>query len=129
MDRYRNSMTEADLQDALAHLMQLYGYSVVHWRPGRRKQGGWVVPITYDGKGWPDLVGFHPATGTIIAIECKSVTGRVTPEQTDWLETMAACGIRTFVAKPSNYHDIAETIETLASGSPSQLSFETGLGP
>jgi hypothetical protein len=125
-DRYRNSMTEADLQEALAHLMQLFGFFVVHWRPGRHKSGGWSVPVTYNGKGWPDLVGFHPSTGTIIAIECKSTTGRVTSEQTGWLQTMAACGVHTVVARPSNYHDIAETIQTFATGGPEQLTFEHG---
>ena len=83
--------------------------------------------MTYNGRGWPDLVGFHPATGTSVAIECKSATGRVNSEPTRWLQTMAACGVHTVVARPSNYHDVAETIQTFATGGPEQLTFENSL--
>jgi hypothetical protein len=119
---YLASMSEAELQDDLADLMRVVGYRVVHWRPGRRGTNEWSVPVTYDGKGWPDLVGFHTRTGVIVAVDCKSARGRATSEQTDWLRTMSACGVHVFLARPSNYHEVAETLETLASNAPTHIN-------
>ena len=48
-----------------------------------------------------------------MAIECKSRRGRVTVEQSDWLDTLAAAGVDVLVARPENYD---ETITTITSG-------------
>ena len=49
-----------------------------------------------------------------MAIECKSRRGRLTVEQSDWLDTLAPAGVDVVVARPGNYD---ETIATITSGS------------
>lgn len=89
--------------------MRYLGYRIVHWRPGRAKANSWAVPVTYDGKGWPDLVGFHAPSGTIVAIERKSARGHVTPEQTDWLvEPHEHSNSGESLGTQTEYHVIAE---------------------
>ena len=66
----------------------------------------------YNGKGWPGLFLTHPDRG-VMAIECKSARGRLTLEQSDWLDTVAAAGVDVVVARPGNYD---ETLETITSG-------------
>jgi hypothetical protein len=68
--------------------------------------------VQYDGKGWPDLFMAHPDRG-VMAIECKSARGRLTVEQSDWLDTLNRAGVPVAVARPGNYD---ETIETLTTG-------------
>jgi hypothetical protein len=48
-----------------------------------------------------------------MAIECRSRRGRLTLEQSDWLDTLAAAGVDVVVARPGNYD---ETITTITSG-------------
>ena len=43
-------------------------------------------------RGWPDLVLPLPPPLHGLAIEMKSTTGRVSEEQTGWLEHLAECG-------------------------------------
>ena len=105
-------MTEAELQDGIATAAQYAGWKVMHVRRDRTNDAGWRTPVQYDGKGWPDPFLAHPERG-VMAIECKSRRGRLTLEQSDWLDTLAAAGVDVVVARPGNYD---ETIATITSG-------------
>jgi hypothetical protein len=49
--------------------------------------------------GGADIIGIHPGSGRMIAIEVKSATGRATPEQVRFIETVRACGGISGVAR------------------------------
>lgn len=106
--RYNDTMTEAELQDGIATAAQYAGWKVMHVRPART-ESGWRTAVQYDGKGWPDLFLAHPDRG-VMAIECKSRRGRLTLEQSDWLDTLAAAGVPVVVASPGNYDETITTI-------------------
>lgn len=67
----------------------------VHW-------GRSVLP------GWPDLALFRPPRK--IAWECKSETGKATPEQKEMLVILAACGFEIGVIRPSDMQRIEELL-------------------
>ncbi len=56
---------------------------------GTHKGKGWFV--RFGTAGWPDLVGILPG-GRFIGIECKSDTGRQTPEQASVAQSIADSG-------------------------------------
>jgi hypothetical protein len=89
-----NVIAEKDLQQAVIETGRLFGWRVAHFRPARTNRG-WVTPVAADGKGFPDLVLVNDRTGRLIFAELKSLTGRVTVEQQQWLDGLrmvaAAC--------------------------------------
>lgn len=50
-------------------------------------------------KGFPDLFGFRHSDGRIFFIEVKTKTGRVSPEQKNFIEQMRRCGAIAGVAR------------------------------
>jgi hypothetical protein len=88
---HENEFTEQVLELAL-----LYGYKRAHFRPARTKDG-WRTAVSGDGKGFPDLLLVRKRDGRKIAAELKVGKNKPTPEQLDWLETLAACGFETFL--------------------------------
>ena len=98
---------EAGYQDAIAAAARLLGWRAVHFRPARTANG-WRTPGQYDAVGWPDLILARPPR--IVAIEVKRQGGKLTPEQSQWLADLAACGIETHVAEPSDFDAIASIL-------------------
>jgi hypothetical protein len=86
--------------------------------------GGWLRYHTFDSRrsapGFPDLI---LARGTeLLAVELKSSTGRVGPEQRDWLEALDRCGIETAVIRP---RDADELVARLVSRTPQVIPAES----
>ena len=102
--------SEADFQKTLIDLLHCYGYRVAHFRPAKTDKG-WRTPVSADGSGWPDLFVVHPDSGNAFAVECKSDTGKLSPEQENWIEWLRACGIRTFVWMPKMWPEIGEIVK------------------
>ncbi len=106
----RGTQSEASFQRAVETLAAARGWvrlvlpsytlrcpqgHAVHW-------GRSVLP------GWPDLALFRPPRK--IAWECKSETGKATPEQREMLVTLAACGFEAGVIRPSDMPRIEELL-------------------
>ena len=51
----------------------------------------------------------HPDRG-VMAIECKSRRGRLTLEQSDWLDTLNAAGVSAVVVGPADYDEVLAAI-------------------
>lgn len=95
--------SEAAFQQQIEQLAAFYGWELrfhspdnlpVQTRSGRtRKQH--VEP------GFPDLVLCRPPE--LIVVELKTEKGRVRPEQTRWLEALDACGLETWLVRPSGF--------------------------
>ncbi len=96
-------MSEKDLQNAIAELAQMLGYMVFHARPAMNKDGSWVTPVKYNGKGFPDLtiVGH----GHVLFVEVKSAKGVVSPEQAAWIQAMLLTDNYAAVWYPSDWRD------------------------
>lgn len=55
---------------------------------------GWRSPVQGAGRGFPDVLAIRG--DRIIAAELKSDRGRLTDEQSQWLDALAAAGVPTF---------------------------------
>jgi len=99
------SITEKELQAAIR---------------GWAEDLGWKVAVTWSSinspKGWPDLfmvrplpqiaAGFPHPHAEAIAIECKTQTGKVSPEQIAWLDLLRRLPGVVFadVIRPSDWY-------------------------
>lgn len=52
--------------------------------------------ILKSGKGWPDRTIFCP-NGIVFCIEFKKPTGKLSPQQIDWIAKLRKRGIRVYV--------------------------------
>ena len=73
-------------QAAIEQLLTLRRWKFVH----QRSSIGTVA-------GWPDIFAVRGARA--IAIEIKAERGRVSREQTEWIDALRAAGVEAFVAR------------------------------
>ena len=82
-------MTERQLQDAVQDAARL---------------GGWLHYHTLDSRGcapgFPDLILARP--GQVRALELKTVTGRVTAAQSEWITTLDGATVTAEIARPAD---------------------------
>src|SRR5687767_12429011 len=97
------SLTEAAWTEHVLALATALGWRTAHFRPARTDKG-WRTAVSGHGVGFPDLVlaRAKPAPGRVLYVELKSERGRLSPEQTFWLKTLAAAGAETYVWRPSD---------------------------
>ena len=75
-------------------------------------QHGCMTYHTFDSRrspaGFPDIVAVHETPGrALLAIECKTDTGQVTPAQAAWLEALAGTsGVVAEVWRPKDLETI-----------------------
>lgn len=79
-------MNEAELQSAVIDLAHLLKWRVAHFRPAMNAKGEWRTAVAADGKGFPDLVLVR--RGELIFAELKSESGKLSPEQVEWMEDL-----------------------------------------
>lgn len=96
-------MTEAEFQQKVIDVARMYGWKVFHARPARFADGRVATHFTGDA-GFPDLVLAHVKRGIVFA-ELKSETGRTSPEQLEWIETMRA-HMEAYVWRPADWPQI-----------------------
>lgn len=98
--------SEAAFQQQVINLATLYDWSTYHAPDNRPiKTANGKVHKQRVTPGWPDLILVRD--GELIAAELKTETGRVRPEQYQWLEILAQVpGIETALWRPSDWDDI-----------------------
>lgn len=96
----RRRMTGADLQDAIVALAHHLGYIAYHGRPGRTAHG-WRTPVSYDGKGFPDLVLAGPRG--VLFLEVKGDGDRVREHQRKWIAALRSAGAQAFIVTPGDW--------------------------
>jgi hypothetical protein len=79
-------VTEADLTRTVLDAARTFGWSVTHFRPARTNRG-WRTPLQGDA-GFPDLV--LARQGRVLAVELKTATGRLRPDQELWRDQLGA---------------------------------------
>jgi hypothetical protein len=92
------AITEAQFLRQVQHLAALFS-----WRAYHPQLSKWSE------RGWPDLALVRPPR--LILAELKSEKGKLTPQQTEWLEDLAACpGVECFTWRPSDFEFIVEIL-------------------
>lgn len=106
------ALPESAWQEQVVQLAQLYGWRHLHVRRSIGKGHKWVTATNCDG--WPDLFLWNvrrPERG-LIAIELKAEDGDPTDEQIEVLAQLAASGVRTMIARPSDLDAVHELLRT-----------------
>jgi len=115
-------VSEKELQSRMMAFARLYGWRVAHFHDSRRQVRPGVFVGDADAKGFPDLVLVHPRFG-FACLELKKEVGKLSPEQTDWLDDLVRAGIHALVVRPSRE---VEVCTWLSRGFPS-LGVVSGL--
>jgi hypothetical protein len=107
-------ITEKQFQDQVIALAILHGWKAHHVRPGMTSKGAWMTQVQ-GHVGFPDLVLAHPIHGALF-VEIKTLKGRLTEAQVDWLRTLDAAGLETYVWRPTDLHFIQRRLKGLGDG-------------
>jgi hypothetical protein len=111
---FKPLVLEAELQDAIVDAGHKLGYRVAHFRGVRvqRKDGTvyYQTPCQYDAEGWPDLFLLHEEKKRSIWIECKSDTGKCSPEQIAWHDALARAGEEVYLVFPKHLDEIIQIL-------------------
>lgn len=102
-------ISEKDFQQQVVALAILHGWMVHHVRPGMSSKGAWMTQVQ-GHSGFPDLVLMHPERGVIFA-ELKTVKGRVSVNQLDWLRGLDHAGAETYVWRPTDLDYITRRLK------------------
>jgi len=94
------AMTEKLFQGRVEQALKVAGFAVYH-----------TWSSLHSTKGFPDLIAIHPKRKKIMVVEVKSETGKLRPEQNDWLEWFSLCGIDARVLRPSEFDTFWEDIK------------------
>ena len=103
-------MLERDFQKQVTDLAEIYGWQYAHFRPAVTTKG-WRTPVSGSlGAGWVDLVLCHPKSGRVLLAELKSDKGKLSPHQSEVIETQRTCGLTVHVWRPSDLDWIAQEL-------------------
>lgn len=101
-------MLEKDFQAAVVELARLKGWLVHHTRTVKIQNGGWTSPGIVNG--FPDLVLVHEQKQKIIFAELKSEKGKVSADQTKWLNALDSCRATAVVWRPDDWDYISRVL-------------------
>jgi Holliday junction resolvase len=109
---------EAEWMVTIGDALDLTGWAWIHHRPARRKGGKWTTPTQGNSsKGFPDIVAVR--SPRVLWIEVKTNTGRTTPEQKQWVESLRSSGQEAHVLHfPRDWH----RFDALIAAEPQQLT-------
>lgn len=95
--------SEASFQQQIEQLAALYGWR--HYHAPDNRPGGGTGRVQRVTAGFPDLVLVRD--GELIFAELKTQTGRVRPEQAEWLAALENVdGVETYVWRPDDFDAI-----------------------
>jgi hypothetical protein len=111
--RYAVNVTERDFQKRIETTATMFGWSFMHISEStkRVRRGGKYLSVPDPAcQGWPDLTLAHPRSGRLLFREVKTDKGKLTPEQEQWLRTLAACGQDVAVWRPRDWANIVNEL-------------------
>lgn len=92
------SLTERQWQDKVVGTAKALGWICYHTHDSRRSE-----------RGFPDLILIRG--NALVAIELKTMKGRVRPEQVLWLEAFAGVSrVSSMLARPSDWDEIERVL-------------------
>ena len=97
--------SETGWQHTVIETAELYGWAHMHVRKMPDGKGGWLTPTSC--AGWPDLLFWRER---LLAVELKTNTGRLTPDQSAVLASLDAAGVETHVWRPRDWDDVTAAL-------------------
>lgn len=99
--------SERQFQDAFLEFAGLLGWRRLHIRVARTATS-WRTPVQGDGAGFPDNLLLRRDRG--IVAELKSVGGRMTDRQQEWIAAFLAAGFEAYCWTPLDLEEIAAVL-------------------
>lgn len=96
-------MNETEWQGQVIDLAKAYGWEHLHVRRSIGKGRKWVTATNV--VGWPDLFLWNGRQQRTMAVELKSDTGTLEPEQEAVLASLTAAGIECHVWRPDDLEE------------------------
>lgn len=90
-------MTEKAWQQQVLELASICRWQHFHVFDSRRSD-----------PGWPDLI--LARAPELLAVELKTDRGRLSTEQTRWLQLLEACGVEVHVWRPRDFDQVSERL-------------------
>ena len=103
----RPELSEADWQQQVVELAQLYRWRIHHCRPALNQRGQYSTPIQGD-PGFPDLV--LARGGRVLFLELKTNRGVLTEHQQAWRDQLLGAGAEWFCWRPRHIGEVRETL-------------------
>ena len=107
------TISEADWQDKVVEVARHSGWVVSHFGAAQTEHG-WVTPVRYDGKGFPDCLFINTARWLMLFIEFKTDKGYLSDEQLSWanwieaIEEAAPDVVKYYLWRPAAESEIIE---------------------
>ena len=93
-------LTESEFQRLVIDVARLRGWVVYHVPDSRR--------VT--ARGCPDLIMIHERQSRLIFAELKTETGKLSDHQKKWMRVLVACGVETYLWRPSDMAAIKDIL-------------------
>ena len=106
-DKYYREQSEWQFQNFVIARAINNGWSHYHAPDNKPDKNGRIQSGIV--KGFPDIVLVKGSK--LVFAELKTETGRVSPEQKDWLAKLASTGCETYVWRPSMWKEVNEFLE------------------
>lgn len=90
-------MIEREWQKQVVQAARMLGWRVYHTHDSRRSE-----------PGWPDLALVRDR---LVMAELKTDTGRVSPEQRQWLDALASAGVETYLWRPRDIDEVLDVLQ------------------
>ncbi len=107
-------LSERQFQATVIEYARLQGFRAAHFHDSRRQVAPGVLVGDKDAAGFPDLVLCRGET--VVFAELKSAKGKLTPEQTAWLDALVVVAeaapenVKIRVWSPASWADIEWTL-------------------
>jgi hypothetical protein len=99
------SEPEQALTNRVLRWLKTNGWLTMHISDSRmvvNVAGRFCLAADPECAGFPDIFAVHPATGRMVAIECKRGGQKPRANQVTWLDTLAGAGVATYVLTQAN---------------------------
>ena len=100
------AVTEADWLRTVTDYATLRGWLWTHFRPAQTDRG-WRTSLS-GYPGFPDI--FAVRGNRVVVVELKSMNGRLTEGQREWLDRLSLTGIETHVFRPSDWSEVERVL-------------------
>lgn len=100
-------VTEAEFTSQVLEYAIRLGWMAAHFRTARTNRG-WRTAVQGKGKGFPDIIACRG--GVQFVAELKVGRNVPTPEQDEWLEVFASCGVATYLWYPKDWPEIERVL-------------------
>jgi hypothetical protein len=92
---YHRLVSEAVFTTQVVKLAESYNFKAYHTHDSRRSS-----------PGFPDIVATCGDRKMTVYVELKTETGRIRPEQVEWIRELRRSGQRAFIARPRHRDDL-----------------------